>query len=212
MHKNTKLTLYIIRHGQSEANLETRLVNGQSHESPLTEKGQRQAIKLGKRLKRKNIKFQEVYCSTSLRAIQTAKLTSAEIDFDLNKIHKIPGLVEYSTGDWAGNIRDEIYTPEVTHSMNLLGPYFTPPKGESLVMVQRRVLQWLFDEIIYNEKYIGKSENIGVFTHGMTIRVLLHYIMGFNDRLIHRIKVDNTGLTIVRFTEVGWYVDGVNLR
>ena len=95
--------------------------------------------------------------------------------------------------------------------MNLMGPYFTPPKGESLVMVQRRVMQWLFDEIIYNENFIGKSLNIGVFTHSMTIRVLLHYIMGFNDRLIYRIKINNTGLSIVRFTEAGWYVDGVNL-
>ncbi len=211
LHKNTNLTLYIVRHGESEINLERNLVVGQSHESPLTPKGEKQAAKLGLTLKRKRIKFDFVYSSSSMRAYQTAQITTEKIGFDPDEIKKDDRIVEYSVGDWAGGKRDEIYTSEVTKSMNLMGPYFTPPKGESLVMVQRRVMQWLFDEIIYNENYIGKTLDIGVFTHSMIIRVLLHYIMGFNDRLIYRIKINNTGLSIVRFTEAGWYVDGVNL-
>ena len=209
--KDTNLKLYIVRHGESEANLEKLLVTGRSHCSPLTEKGRRQAVKLGRVLKRKDIVFDQVYCSSSKRALQTAELATHELDFAKNAIRQDDRLVEYSLGAWAGSVRSEIYTPEVTNAMNVLGPYFTPPEGESLVMVQRRVLPWLLDEIIYKQDNMGKILNIGVFTHAMTIRVLLQYILGFNDRLINKVRIDNAGLSIVRFTENGWFLDGVNL-
>ena len=210
LHKNTQLNLYVIRHGQSVANLESKLLYGRSNEIVLTQKGERQATNLGKRMKRKRIKIDYAYSSIAQRALMTAENVLKEIDFSLEELIKTEDLVEYSIGEWAGKIRDEVYTSEIRGSMNIMGPYFTPPKGESLMMVQRRILPWLFDEIIYNEKYLGKKVNIAVFSHAMTIRVLLHYVMGFNDRLVHRIGIDNASLTKLRFTEDGWYVDYVN--
>jgi len=156
LHKNTNLTLYIVRHGESEINLERNLVVGQSHESPLTPKGEKQAAKLGLTLKRKRIKFDFVYSSSSMRAYQTAQITTEKIGFDPDEIKKDDRIVEYSVGDWAGGKRDEIYTSEVTKSMNLMGPYFTPPKGESLVMVQRRVMQWLLMKLFTMKTISGR--------------------------------------------------------
>lgn len=210
IHKNTEISLYIVRHGESEANLDTKLLYGRSHEVMLTKKGADQAIKLGKRLKRQGVNFDIVYSSISKRALQTASHVIKEIDYPSDGIVKTEELVEYSIGDWAGKVRDEIYTHEVRSTMDKMGPYFTPPEGESLMMVQKRIIPWLFDEILYNKNYVGTKVNIGVFTHAMTIRVLLHYVMGFNDRLVHRIRIDNASLTKLRFTEDGWYVDYIN--
>lgn len=210
IHKNTSINLYIVRHGESEANLDTKFLYGQSHEVNLTKRGAEQAIKLGRRLNRQGVKFDKVYSSISKRALKTASHVLKEIQYPLDGIVKTEELVEYSIGEWAGKVRDEVYTSEIRGSMNKMGPYFTPPKGESLMMVQRRLLPWLFDEILYNEEHLNKKVNIGVFTHAMTIRVLLHYVMGFNDRLIHRVRIDNASLTKLRFTEDGWYVDYVN--
>lgn len=210
IHKNTNINLYIVRHGESEANLDTKFLYGQSHEVKLTNRGVEQAKKLGKRLKRKNIKFDKAYSSISKRALKTATHVLKEINYPLDGIIKTEELVEYSIGEWAGKIRDDVYTQETRNFMNKMGPYFTPPKGESLMMVQKRLLPWLFDEILYNEEYLNKDVNIGVFTHAMTIKVLLHYVMGFNDRLVYRVKIDNASLTKLRFTEDGWFVDWIN--
>lgn len=209
-HQNTRINLYIVRHGQSVANLEKKLLFGQGHNVPLTKLGEKQAKKLGIEFNRRRIYFDKVYSSKSERAYNTAKISLNEISYPINSIIKTDELVEYSVGEWEGKTREEVYTPETRFRMNTMGPFFAPPKGESLMMVQRRILPWLFDEIIYNEENWGKKLNIGVFTHAMTIRTLLHYAMGFNDRLIHRIGIDNASLTKLRFTEDGWYVDYVN--
>ena len=150
LHKNTQLNLYVIRHGQSVANLESKLLYGRSNEVVLTPKGEKQATNLGKRMKRKNIKINYAYSSIAQRALMTAENVLKEVDFPLEELIKTEDLVEYSIGEWAGKIRDEVYTSEIRASMNIMGPYFTPPTGESLMMVQRRLLPWLFDEIIYN--------------------------------------------------------------
>lgn len=210
LHQNTSFTLYIVRHGQSEKNLQHDVLYGRSESSPLTVKGERQATKLGKRLKRQGVKFDYVYSSPSTRAIETAKLATKEVDFPETEIMLSEEIVEYSIGDWADQKRADTYTPEVMFAMNTMGPYFVPPNGESMIMVQKRVINWLIEEILHNEKYLDKENNIAIFSHAMTIRTLLQFVMGFNDRLIHRVAIDNASLTKLRFNKDGWFVDGVN--
>ncbi len=67
-------TLYIVRHGETEWNLERRL-QGQ-RDSPLTKNGVTQAASLGIALK--NIKFDAIYASDLLRAKRTAEIVSLE--------------------------------------------------------------------------------------------------------------------------------------
>lgn len=211
LHQNTSITLYIVRHGQSEKNLQRDILYGRSESSPLTKKGKLQATKLGKRLKRQGVKFDYVYSSPFTRALDTAKLTTQEIGFPESKIQLNDDIIEYSIGDWADKKRQETYTLEVMYAMNTKGPYFIPPNGESLIMVQKRVTNWLIEEILHNEKYLDKETNIAIFSHAMTIKTLLQFIMGFNDRLMYRIAIDNAGLIKLRFNKDGWFVDGVNI-
>ena len=62
------MELHLIRHGQTDWN-EERRVQGQS-DSQLTQLGINQAIALGERISA--IKFDKVFCSSSLRTRQTA--------------------------------------------------------------------------------------------------------------------------------------------
>ena len=64
------MELHLIRHGQTNWN-EERRAQGQS-DSKLTKIGKEQAIALGKKIKQ--IKFDKIFCSSSLRTRQTAKL------------------------------------------------------------------------------------------------------------------------------------------
>ena len=68
-----ELEFYIIRHGQSQGNIE-RVTDGLSvtdlHDPRLTELGKKQAIACGERFK--NTEFDAVYSSALLRAVETA--------------------------------------------------------------------------------------------------------------------------------------------
>ncbi|MBT8446588.1 MAG: histidine phosphatase family protein, partial [Gammaproteobacteria bacterium] len=62
------LRIHLVRHGETDANA-GGIIQGQS-ESHLTELGESQAAALGARLN--GIAFTAVYCSSSIRARQTA--------------------------------------------------------------------------------------------------------------------------------------------
>lgn len=67
--------IYLIRHEESVMNVNDHLISGRSAPSPLSEKRVRQAHLFGERLKKENIKFESVYASTTLRALDTAKIS-----------------------------------------------------------------------------------------------------------------------------------------
>lgn len=66
-----KKKLYMVRHGETEYN-EKILFQGTS-DSPLTKKGIKQAIKIGKWFKENDINIDEIYVSPSNRCISTLK-------------------------------------------------------------------------------------------------------------------------------------------
>lgn len=50
----------------------------------------------------------------------------------------------------AGASRKETLTQTIKYKMNLLNNAFLPPEGESLNMVERRVVSWLEPTLLYN--------------------------------------------------------------
>lgn len=82
------ISLYLIRHGESEMNLDERrgLVGGRCSSSPLTQKGSEEARKLGSYLGRRGKKFDYVFSSTAVRALNTAKLSLSEMGLTTDTI------------------------------------------------------------------------------------------------------------------------------
>jgi broad specificity phosphatase PhoE len=210
-HKNA-FTLYLIRHGQSEVNATPNLI-GQGAETPLTDLGRHQASLLGASLHKRGIIFDKIYSSDYVRAYDTAQIAMMKSDLF---VVKRQALREYSAGDWAFKNRQELITPAVQLQMNYFGSSFLPPNGESLHQVERRASKWLEEEILYSEDVIAdiyikeRPLKIAVFSHGMTIKCLLHYIMGFDQNFTWKIDLENTSITTVSFGEVGWKLNGVN--
>jgi broad specificity phosphatase PhoE len=68
---------YLVRHGQSEANLH-RIIAGHG-DYPLTDLGKEQAKSLGQELVNKGIKFDAVYSSDIVRASETASIICSEM-------------------------------------------------------------------------------------------------------------------------------------
>lgn len=196
------LNLYLIRHGQSEVNARPDEI-GQSPFVNLTELGKNQALKLKQRLKEDNIYFDQVYSSPYTRALDTAKIVCESY---IQDIITVTELREYSAGAWTGKSRSQIVTNDVKLNMVNLGNGFLPPNGESLHMVQRRVSEWLEKTILNTTT----NNNIGIFSHGMTIKCLLHYIMGFDQIFTWRISLDNTAITKLTFNKDGWRLITIN--
>ena len=77
------------------------------------------------------------------------------------------------------------------------GNDFVGPDGESIREVQKRATNWLEDELIYNRKLCTEPQSfkVAIISHESTMRSLFHYIMGFDQKLIYKIGVDNTSIS-----------------
>ena len=212
IHKNFRCEFYFIRHGESESNATPGFAAGRDYDSALTDEGVRQARLLGRRLKRENVKFDRVYSSSLRRAKNTARLMLDEMGETSRSVPAADELVEQKAFGWRGVPVEEVYTPENTAYIVSKGADFVPPQGESLRMVRRRISGWVESEIIYNEKVVSENQNlkIAVVGHGTASRCLFQYIMGFDEKMILRIALDNTSISRFAFDQYGWSVIRVN--
>ena len=212
IHKDFRYEFYFIRHGESRSNATPGFAAGVDFDAPLTEKGVDQARKLGRRLRRDGARFDRVYSSTMKRAVRTAEGMFEGMGEPNGEYTQVPALIEQQIPGWRG-VREEVaYTPETVALMRTKGLDFVPPEGESHRTVQRRVAGWLEDEIIYNQDLVGKAKSLTVCVvgHGAAFKCLFQYIMGYDDRFVLRLEVDNCSISRFGFDRGGWSVLCIN--
>jgi broad specificity phosphatase PhoE len=92
------------------------------------------------------------------------------------------------------------------------GKWFKPGDGESNREVERRFSNWMEDELLFNNDFVGRPgrQRIAIVSHGLALQCLFHYIMGFNDSLIDRFPMNNTSISRFRFTAQGWFPISIN--
>ncbi|MEN1937383.1 histidine phosphatase family protein [Paenibacillus sp. 102] len=166
------LTIYLVRHGETQWNTENRLQGWKN--SPLTEKGIRNAKLLGKRLS--NIEFCAVYSSPNERTIQTAKYICSGRNIP---IITDENLKEISYGEWEGKTKEEIeknFKKEYFHYWNAPHLYdHRPHKGEGINDLKKRVENVLNKILAENP-----SGNVLIVSHAATIKALLLYTMNIS--------------------------------
>ncbi len=159
--------IYLVRHGQTDWNLEKR--NQGTKPIPLNKIGRKQAKELGEKLK--NLKIKAIYSSPNPRAFQTAE-EIAKHHKGL-KIIKVKGISERCFGEIEGlTVEERLKSiPDIEEQWKKEGFDWKPPKGESINEFQGNVIK-AFKKII--EKH--KNENILIVTHGGVIRTILIYL------------------------------------
>jgi broad specificity phosphatase PhoE len=212
IHSDFQCEFYFIRHGESVSNATPGFVAGVNFDAPLTEKGLEQARLVGRRLAKDGVRFDRVYSSTLVRAIQTAGTILEEMGQSGRPFSRVEALMEQQMPGWRGMPVEEVFTPETRTYMEAKGMDFVPPRGESLRVVQRRVSSWIEDEFINNQELVGTeaSLTVAVVGHGTATGCLFHYIMGFDQRFIVRIGMDNCNISRFRFDRDGWSVICIN--
>ncbi|ADI27061.1 histidine phosphatase family protein [Geobacillus sp. C56-T3] len=190
-------TLYLTRHGETKWNVERRMQGWQ--DSPLTEKGRQDAMRLGKRLEA--VELAAIYTSTSGRALETAEIVRGG---RLIPIYQDERLREIYLGDWEGKTHDEIRQMDpiaFDHFWN--APHlYAPKRGERFCDVQQRALEAVRRII---ERHEG--ETVLIVTHGVVLKTLVAAFKGAPlDHLWSPPYMYGTSVTIVEADGDGFRV------
>lgn len=162
------MKIYLIRHGQSEWNVQNRLQG--SSDSALTEKGMNDSQKLSNYIEEEKIEIDQIYTSKNWRAIETAKIIRAD---KKKEIITKDALREMNSGSWQGMTWEEIkerHPEEYFSYWNQPALYRADNKGEDFRAVSKRAINFIQKLIQYN-----KSKNILIVSHGVTLKAVLNY-------------------------------------
>ncbi|WP_141430636.1 histidine phosphatase family protein [Bacillus sp. 03113] len=186
------LRLFITRHGETVWNTQKKLQGWK--DSDLTEKGIKNALSLGNRLK--DIEFQSIYSSPSKRTLMTAKLILGDRK---QPILKDDNLREMNLGDWEGLTHDFLQKndPEDYHAFWNTPHLYIPKSGEGFYQLLERVKD-IFRRIVSE----NDNGNILVVTHTISIKALLSYCKKLPlENLWSPPFIHDTSLTIIEIKD-----------
>ena len=213
--------LILIRHGQSEWNLQNKFTGWVDVD--LAPKGKLEACKAGESIKELNININNFFTSYQKRAIDTLKLILNTMRIKDDKIIKAWELNERHYGALTGLNKDEMkkklgenkvhifrrswdIPPDPLNKNNPYHPlnieiYKDIPKQkipdtESLKNTYERVIP-------YFEKNIKDKikENVIISAHGNSIRSLCKFLFNINDNDISKLEIPTGNPLVLKFDE-----------
>ena len=186
------MKLFVIRHGQSEANLGRRYTG--QFDTPLTELGRQQAAALQPVLAQ--YKFDMVFSSDLQRAANTCANALPGADVELTSL-----LREYDVGTLVGKTWEEVgnFQPEDP----AMRPDYTAFKGENVEMVCDRVREFLhkLEESDY--------EYVAAFSHFGFMKCMLRVVLGaaFDHRAV---LAENCAIYVFDYDGSRWSICALN--
>ena len=201
--------LILLRHGQSQWNLENRFTGWKN--VPLTEKGEVEAKKAGELIRKHNISIDRVFSSVLERANRTAEIAikKAELNnlLENNKIIMTCSekLNERDYGDLVGLNKQETADKFGKDQVHIWRRSYDtpPPNGESLKDVAERVSPYFKENI---KPLIDKGENILIAAHGNSLRAMMIELGMYKPEQISNIELP-TGSPLCINLDQGRLVD-----
>jgi len=201
--------LILLRHGQSQWNLENRFTGWKN--VSLTEKGETEAKKAGELIKKHNISIDTVFSSVLERANRTAEIAikKAELNnlLENNKIIMTCSekLNERDYGDLVGLNKQETADKFGKDQVHIWRRSYDtpPPNGESLKDVVERVSPYFKENI---KPLIDKGENILIVAHGNSLRAMMIELGMYKPEEISNIELP-TGSPLCINLDQGRLVD-----
>ena len=201
--------LILLRHGQSQWNLENRFTGWKN--VPLTEKGEVEAKKAGELIRKHNISIDRVFSSVLERANRTAEIAikKAELNnlLENNKIIMTCSekLNERDYGDLVGLNKQETADKFGKDQVHIWRRSYDtpPPNGESLKDVVERVAPYFKENI---KPLLDKGENILIAAHGNSLRAMMIELGMYKSEEISNIELP-TGSPLCINLDQGRLVD-----
>ncbi|MFC1780415.1 histidine phosphatase family protein [Patescibacteria group bacterium] len=159
-------TLYLIRHGQTEGNVNGEWL-GKKSIHKLNEYGKKQSRYTAKFLKEKGVDASKIFSSSTPRALEHAEILQKRLGLPIDKIHSLSEidlgiledrtqkeglkLVPHEVLDWENNLQK-----------------FNPPLGESALEAGERFYEIV--ELITKNYF---KPDIIIVTHGVVLKLFL---------------------------------------
>jgi broad specificity phosphatase PhoE len=191
--------VWLIRHGQTDWNLEHRWQGFAP--TALNATGHQEAQKLAAYLQSQATRFEAVYTSDTPRAAETAGYVAAA-----SNLTAVPDerLREIDVGKFEGLTHTELlakHKDEFTAWMETDDLTIPAPEGESRQAVLERMLA------AFNEFVARPHEQIAMVSHGGSIRFLLRGLLNWTEG--H--PLPNTSFSVVERTPNGWQLREVGI-
>lgn len=163
-------TLLLIRHGESQWNLENRFTGWVDVE--LSEKGIQEARAAGDKIKKEGLHFDKAYTSDLKRAQNTLKIILEKLGQSDILVEKDKALNERHYGDLQGLNKAETAKKFGDAQVKVWRRSYdiAPPNGESLKDTAARTLPYFESKIL---KDIKEGKNIIVAAHGNSLRSIV---------------------------------------
>jgi alpha-ribazole phosphatase len=180
--------LILVRHGQTAWNASGRFM-GQT-DIPLNETGLRQAAAVARRLQASRPRA--IYASDLRRAWQTAQAIQSAISEIPPPLIAEPALREMCFGDWQGLTYPEIQSkyPRLLQEWEADRLHTSPPSGESLLQMSRRVLAAV-DQITHAHP----DQTLILVAHGGPLEAYLSHCLGLSLERSWQITLANASLS-----------------
>ncbi|MCQ2958402.1 MAG: histidine phosphatase family protein [Candidatus Gastranaerophilales bacterium] len=187
-----KCKIILIRHGATIYNEQGRLYDSEDY-PPINQKGKIEMDNLAHWLKFKCHHVDKIYTSSSLRAIQSARILSKEYELDY-KI--IDGLYERKSGLWGGLTFEQIEAkyPDMLEKYHQ-NPYeYYPEGGETTQQVRARI-----DKIINELVKENENKTILIITHECVIQSAIASILDVSPESQGKIIIPTGSATQINY-------------
>jgi 2,3-bisphosphoglycerate-dependent phosphoglycerate mutase len=176
--------LIIVRHGQSEWNLQNRFTG--ETDVPLTAKGRMEACVAGDKLR--GLNFSHAFTSLLVRAIDTLFLIlerTGQMDCPISRDR---ALNERNYGRLQGLNKAEVAKEYGEEQVAEWRRSYSvqPPGGESLADTAARVLPYYHREI---EPMLRDGKDILIVAHGNSLRALMMWLEGMSEGAISEVDL-----------------------
>lgn len=202
--------LVLVRHGQSQWNLENRFTGWKDVD--LTDKGREEAANAGRMMREAGFQFDHAFCSVLKRAIRTLWICLDELDqmwipvvkdWRLNERHygALTGLNKTETAEKYGDEQVHIWRrsyatpPPALEESDERHPKHDPryqklnatlPSTESLATTLERVLPYWESDIA---PVLRESSDMLIAAHGNSLRALIKHLDGVSDDDITQVEI-----------------------
>jgi probable phosphoglycerate mutase len=190
------LTLYLIRHGQTDWNRDARY-QGQ-RDIPLNDTGRAQARRQGDALRSRlpAIVTADFVSSPLERAVETMQIIRAALGLDVTGYRTDATIRELSYGHWEGELASELTQKDpagvAAKSSDPFG--WQPTGGESYADLQQRIAVWLE----------GLEHDTVAVTHGGVSRVARGAVLGTDASLVPFLEVPQDRILLLRDGGMEW--------
>ncbi len=183
--------LILLRHGESTWNLENRFTGWT--DIPLTEKGEKEAIEAGEKLR--NLPIDIAFTSVLKRAIDTTALTLKAAHQENVPVIRDAAINERMYGDLQGLNKAETAQKFGDQQVKLWRRSYdvAPPNGESLKDTAARALPYFRDRILPEVK---AGKNVLVSAHGNSLRAIVMHLDNLTEKQVVELNIPN-GIPII---------------